>query len=239
MSGEAAKAAAAQRAVETFVRPGLRLGMGTGSTAALVLERVRDLWRQGLLPDLLVVPTSLGTEWACRQAGLPVTTLDDPRVDGELDLTLDGADVIGPDFSLIKGGGGALLTEKIVARASRDLVVVADHTKLQPHLGTGFPLPLEVLPQARALVLRILTGMGARAAVRQGGGKAGPVITDSGHILIDVVFPQPIDPAAMERELDCIPGVIESGLFVGMTRHAVIGYPDGRAEVLDGPQSHR
>ncbi len=239
MSIEEAKKRAAYQAVDTYVKPGVRLGMGTGSTAAYVLERVTALWNAGHLEGLLVVPTSLGTEWACRQASLPVTTLDDPRIQGRLDVTLDGADVIAPQLSLIKGGGGALLTEKIVARASDQFVVVADASKLQPHLGTGFPLPLEVLPQAQALVLRLLREMGAQAHIRQGGGKAGPVITDSGHILIDVVFPAPIDPVAMEKELDSIPGVLESGLFVRLAHAAVVGHPGGRVEVLrfDSPAS--
>jgi ribose 5-phosphate isomerase A len=231
-SQEAAKRAAAYFAVEHYVKPNCRLGMGTGSTAAFVLERVTQLWNEGKLPGLKVVPTSLGTEWAARQAGLPVTTLDDPTIQGELDLTLDGADVIAPDLSLIKGGGGALLTEKIIARASHSLIIVADETKLQPSLGTGFPLPLEVLPQAQALVLRLLRELGAQAEIRQGGGKAGPVITDSGHILIDVTFSQPVNPAEMEWELDKIPGVIESGLFVGLVNEAVIGYADGSVRVL-------
>lgn len=230
---ERVKQAAAWEAVHRFVRPGCRLGMGTGTTAAHVLERVAELWRQGKLEDLLIVPTSLGTEWACRQMGLPVTTLDHPRIQGELDVTIDGADVITPQLSLIKGGGGALLTEKIVARASRLFVVVADESKLKPHLGTDFPLPLEVLPSAQALVLRLLREMGAKAEIRHGCGKAGPVITDSGHILIDVLFPTPIDPAAMERELDAIPGVLESGLFVGMARYAVVGCLNGVVHVLE------
>lgn len=234
MSTEEAKKLAARHAVEAFVRPGIRLGMGTGSTAAYVLEQIARLWHEEKLKGLLVVPTSLGTEWACRQMGLPVTTLDDPRVQGQLDLTLDGADVITPDLDLIKGGGGALLTEKIVARASDTFVVVADASKLHPHLGTSFPLPLEVLPQAQALVLRLLREMGARAEIRQGGGKAGPVITDSGHILVDVIFPAPIDPVGMEKTLDAIPGILETGLFVGLAQRAVIGFPDGKIQILPG-----
>jgi len=228
----ALKQASAEAAVKSSVGPGCRLGLGTGSTAAFAIEKVAGLYNSGKLEGLLVFPTSLSTEWACRRFGLPVTTLNDPKLKGELDVTIDGADEIDPNLNLIKGGGGALLLEKIAARAAKRFVVIADESKLQPHLGTGFPLPLEVALPAVSYVLQRLEKLGGEGRVRMGVKKAGPVITDSGNLLVDVTFEKAIDPLEMESNLLRIPGILETGLFVDFVYEAWIGGLDGNVKLI-------
>ncbi len=219
------KRAAAARAVE-FVRRGMRLGLGTGSTAKHFVELIGEAVRAGL--DIVAVPTSEATYADAKRCGIPLTTLDQCP---ELDLTVDGADEIAPDLSLIKGGGGALLREKIVAAASARMIVIADQSKWVNALGR-FPLPIEVTPFGFGATLRAVER--AIASVQRPGpltlrrGKDGlAFVTDGGHWIIDAALGRIDDPAAMAHALSGVPGVMEHGLFVGLAKLAILGGPDG------------
>jgi ribose 5-phosphate isomerase A len=231
------KKAAGDQAVLDLVKPGMRLGLGTGSTALWAIRKTGELFRAGQLPGLLVVPTSFDTEILCQQEGLAVRTLGDPAIDGRLDLYLDGADEVDPALNCIKGGGAAQLQEKIVCSASRSFVIIADDSKAVPHLGTKFPIPLEIHALARIPVIRACEALGAQAVLRYGRGKAGPVVTDNGHLILDLTFAEPIDCASMARALKLVTGVFEVGLFPGMASAAYLGQPDGTCRVLRSPAS--
>jgi ribose 5-phosphate isomerase A len=225
MDAEAQKRAAAARAVE-FVRPGMRLGLGTGSTARHFIELVGERVRAGL--DIVAVPTSRATQIDAERCGIPLTTLEDVP---ELDLTVDGADEIDPDLNLIKGGGGALLREKIVAGASAHMIVIADQSKCVDALGR-YPLPIEVAPFGVAATLRELQN--AVAAIQRPGsltlrkGRDGHAfVTDGGHWIVDAALGRIDDPAAMAHALCDIPGVMEHGLFIGFAQMAIVAGPDG------------
>jgi ribose 5-phosphate isomerase A len=225
MNLDAQKRAAAARAVE-FVRPGMRLGLGTGSTARPFVELLAERVRAGL--DVIAVPTSEATRSDAERLGVPLTSLDQTP---ELDLTVDGADEIGPDLSLIKGGGGALLREKIVASASARMIVIADETKWVAALGR-FPLPVEVVPFGLAATRRAIEAAAAAA------GCAGPVqlrrgsdghafVTDGGHWILDAAFERISDPKSLADRLDGIAGVVEHGLFIALAQTAVIAGANG------------
>jgi ribose 5-phosphate isomerase A len=223
MDIEAYKREASAGALE-FVRPGMRLGLGSGSTArhfaALLGERVRA----GL--DVIGVPTSEATRAQAEDLGIPLTTLDQTP---ELDLTIDGADEIGPDLALIKGGGGALLREKIVAAASARMVVIADHSKRVATLG-AFPLPIEVVPFGLAATRRAVekaVGAGADAVTLRRGRDGLAFVTDGGHFILDAALRRIADPPSLAARLAAIPGVVEHGLFIGLAHAAVIAGPDG------------
>ena len=232
MDAEAQKRAAAARAVE-FVRPGMRLGLGTGSTARHFVELVGERVRGGL--DIVAVPTSQATKMDAERCGIRLTTLDEMP---ELDLTVDGADEIAPDLSLIKGGGGALLREKIVAAASARMIVIADHTKMVAALGR-FPLPIEVTPfglgATQRAIERAITALQRPARLNLRKGKDGHAfVTDGGHWIIDAAFDRIDDPPAMAHALAGIPGVMEHGLFIGLAKMAIIAGPDG-VKVVERP----
>jgi ribose 5-phosphate isomerase A len=225
MNADAQKRAAAARAVE-FVRPGMRLGLGTGSTAKHFVELIGERVRAGL--NIIAVPTSEATHADAKRFGIPLTTLDETP---ELDLTVDGADEIGPDLSLVKGGGGALLREKIVAAASARMIVIADQSKWVAALGL-FPLPIEVTPFGYSATLRAVEK--AIAAIQRSGpltlrkSKDGHAfVTDGGHWIIDAALGRIDDPKAMAHALSGIPGVMEHGLFIGLAQMVIIGGPDG------------
>ncbi|MGC1465660.1 MAG: ribose-5-phosphate isomerase RpiA [Pseudolabrys sp.] len=222
MTSDAQKRAAAARAVE-FVRPGMRLGLGTGSTARHFVELVGERVRAGL--DIIAVPTSEVTRADAERAGIRLTTLDETPA---LDLTVDGADEIGPDLSLIKGGGGALLREKIVAAASARMIVIADDSKLVETLGR-FPLPVEVAPFGFAATMRAVELASDRAgkAVLRRGKDGHAFVTDGGHWIIDVALGRIDEPKALAQRLAGIPGVMEHGLFIGLAQAAIIAGPDG------------
>ena len=232
MNADAQKRAAAARAVE-FVRTGMRLGLGTGSTAKHFVELVGERVRAGL--EVVAVPTSQATRADAERCGIPLTTLD---ATPELDLTVDGADEIAPDLSLIKGGGGALLREKIVAAASARMSVSADRSKWVPQLGR-FPLPIEVAPFGLGATRRAIEK--AVAAIQQSGpltlrqGQDGHVfVTDGGHWIIDAALGKIDDPAAMAHALSDIPGVMGHGLFIGLARTAILAGADG-VSVVERP----
>ena len=225
MDASVYKRAAAARAIE-FVRPGMRLGLGTGSTAQAFIELLGERVRGGL--KIVTVPTSEVTREQAARLGIPLTTLDDTP---ELDLTIDGADEIAPDLTLIKGGGGALLREKIVASASADMLVIADESKWVPVLGR-FPLPIEILPFGATATRRAVEAAAAAAgcpgpaSLRPGaGGHA--FVTDGGHWLLDAQLWRIADPQDLARRLSAIPGVMEHGLFIGLAGTAILAGPDG------------
>jgi ribose 5-phosphate isomerase A len=225
MNAESQKRAAAARAVE-FVKPGMRLGLGTGSTARHFVELLGERVRGGL--DIVAVPTSQATHDQAEGCGIPLTTLDETPA---LDLTVDGADEIAPDLSLIKGGGGALLREKIVAAASARMIVIADRSKWVDVLGR-FPLPVEVAPFGAAATLRAMArtlaviGRPGPMTLRQGrDGHA--FVTDGGHWIVDAALGRIDDPQAMAHALSGIPGVMEHGLFIGLAQMAIVAGTDG------------
>lgn len=205
-----------------FVEDGMSVGLGTGSTAFWLVERLGERVREEGL-RVRCVPTSRRTEEQARGLGLTLVSLGEA---GELDLAIDGADEIGPGLALIKGGGGALLREKLVASAARRFVVIADASKKVSALGR-FPLPVEVVPFAWELTARRVAAVTKTEAVlrRDGGGEA--YVTDNGNYILDCLCGEIPDPARTERELKALVGVVESGLFVGMADHAVVSTDDG------------
>ena len=218
------------QAVDRFVQDGMRLGLGTGSTAIWAARRVAARVTEGTLRGIRAVVTSLQTELEARELGIPVFTLNDAAMDCTLDLTIDGADEIDPARNMIKGGGGALLQEKIIAYASRRLLIIAEAAKLSARLCSSFPIPLEVVADAVAPVSRRIREMGGEAAVRMAVRKSGPVVTDLGNLLLDVTFRDAFDPRRMEDELKLIPGVLEDGLFTKNTPELLIGHSETNIE---------
>jgi ribose 5-phosphate isomerase A len=225
MTSDAMKRQAAARALD-FVRPGMRLGLGTGSTARHFVELLGERVAAGL--DVIGVPTSDATEADARRAGVPLTTLEEtPR----LDLTVDGADEIGPSLALIKGGGGALLREKIVASTSAHMIVIADESKLVPALG-AFPLPIEIVPFGMAATVMAIghalewLGLPGNLKLRMGAdGHA--FVTDGGHRIIDAALGRIPDPDKLADALVAIPGVVEHGLFLRLAGSAIVAGPSG------------
>ena len=219
------KRQAAARALEQ-VRDGMRLGLGTGSTAKHFVELLGERVRAGL--SVIGVPTSEATRADAVRCGIPLTTLDD--ID-RLDLTVDGADEIDPSLNLIKGGGGALLREKIVAAASDRMIVIADNSKWVEVLGR-FPLPVEVIPFGLAATQRAMgsafaqAGASGHIAVRRGG-DGHVFVTDGGHWIVDAFLGQISDPPRLAALLNAIPGVVEHGLFIGLASSAVLASPQG------------
>ncbi len=222
--------AVAGRAAADLIPDGAIVGLGTGSTVHFTLLRLAERMRADGL-RILGVPTSLETERKARELAIPLTTLDD--VDA-IDMTVDGADEIDPHFDMIKGGGGALLREKVVASITRRQVVVIGPNKLVDKLGTTFALPVEVVPFARGTVQRALKLLGADPVHRMRDGAV--VRTDNGNEVLDARFENGIDDAAsLERAIHAIPGAVECGLFLGLADVLVIGHPDGRVEVRQKP----
>jgi len=225
MDIDAQKRAAAARALE-FVQPGMRLGLGTGSTARHFVDLLAERVRAGLA--VVAVPTSEETRAQAARLGVPLTTLDETPA---LDLTVDGADEIAPDLSLIKGGGGALLREKIAAAASARMVVIADSSKRVEVLGR-FPLPIEVVPFGLAATQRAVETACAAAGApgparlrRDADGHA--FVTDGGHWILDAALGRIPAPELLAERLAAIAGVVEHGLFIGLAQTAVIAGPEG------------
>jgi ribose 5-phosphate isomerase A len=212
------KERAALEAVK-MIRDGAIVGLGTGSTAALAIAELgRRVREDGL--EIIGIPTSYQAAMIARANGIVTRTLDDVS---KIDIAIDGADEVDSKKNLIKGGGGAHTREKVVDGLADLFVVVVDDSKLVKRLGEKFPVPVEVLPFAIGAVMKKLQGMGGNPALRMGVKKDGPVISDQGNMLIDVRFPEIEDPAALERNLNNIPGVVENGLFVGLAHVVLIG----------------
>jgi len=219
MSIEIAKKAAAERAV-SYVKDGMIVGLGTGSTAFYAIEKIGALRLQ-----VQGVPTSAVTEKLAKERGIPLK--EDFT---EIDLTIDGADEVGENGCLIKGGGGALTREKIAAAASKKVVIIVDSSKRVETLG-GFPLPVEVISFGWRWVQKELTKLGCRARLRKKGGEI--FLTDNGNLIIDCHFGAIDDPASLASRINQIPGVVENGLFVGLTRVVICGFEDSRVEVQE------
>lgn len=218
MSGDL-KRAVGRRAAE-LVADGMRLGLGTGSTADCFLDALGERVKQGL--RVRGVPTSERTARRAESLGIALATLEEcPR----LDLAVDGADEVDPTGNLIKGLGGALFREKRVARAAAELVVIVDEAKMVERLGVACPVPVEVRPDSAEAVLAALRGLGAEPALRPA--TEGPYVTDNGNWIADARFPGVGDPAGLEREINAIPGVLDNGLFVGLTGRVLVGGPSG------------
>ena len=229
---EALKRDAACAAVDRFVESGMTVGLGTGTTAAFVVARIGELLAGGTLREVRGIPTSERTAALAREVGIPLATLSEARPT----LTIDGADEIGPDLAVIKGRGGALLREKIVAAASeRGLVIVADASKPVTVLGEG-PLPVEVEPFGWETTLEALAALGCEPVLRAGPGDAQhPFITDGSHYTADCLFSEIPDPASLETEVKLIPGALECGLFVGLA-HAAFVAREGGVEITEAGQ---
>lgn len=221
------KRQAAERAVEA-IRSGMVVGLGTGSTAVFVVRRLGALLAAGQLQRVVGIPTSEATAREAERCGVPLGSLDDYP---SLDVAIDGADEIDPHLNLIKGLGGALLREKIVAAAARRLIIVADESKRVSQLGARAPVPVEVIPFARRPVADYLASLGARVVARQRDGR--PFITDEGNVILDCHFAGLADPPAMARLIRAQPGVVEHGLFLGMATEAVVAGAQG-VVVLEG-----
>ena len=197
------KVLAATTAVDTLIKEGkifsgMKIGLGTGSTAMPAVKRLAERIADGTLKDVKAVVTSFQTQLACEGFGIPVYTLNDKCIGGHLDLSIDGADEIDQKNNLIKGGGAAHLREKLVEYNSSFLAIVADSSKDVQSLGTKFPLPVEVISDARVPVIKELEKLGASCVLREGVKKAGPVITDNGNMILDCTWKAPVDPAEGE-----------------------------------------
>lgn len=230
MDSEEVKRLLGSQAVDTLVESGMKLGLGTGSTAVHAVYRLGELLRKGSLQKIVAVPTSFQTMVACQAAGISLSTLNDPAVDGRLDLTVDGADEVDPNWKLIKGGGAAMLIEKIVAHASERYCIIVQSSKLSPRLGEKAPVPVEIVPEALLTVSRRLEALGGEVQLRMAVRKAGPIISDHGNLVLDVSFPESFDPQILERRIMGIPGVTANGIFTRPVNDLFVGYPDGRVE---------
>ncbi|MBO4404259.1 MAG: ribose-5-phosphate isomerase RpiA [Treponema sp.] len=218
LSKDEQKVLAARHAVDTLIKngkifSGMKIGLGTGSTALPAVKRLAEKIQDGTLKDIKAVSTSFQTTLACEELGIPVYTLNDKAINGSLDLAIDGADEIGPDNTLIKGGGAALLREKIIAYSAKEFAIVADESKDVKDHGTKFPLPVEIISEARVPVIQALEKLGASCVLREGVKKAGPVITDNGNMIIDCTWKSPVDPFDLEDRINRITGVVECGFF--------------------------
>jgi ribose 5-phosphate isomerase A len=218
---ERQKQEAAARAVE-FVESGMVVGLGGGSTAAFAVHLIAELLRQGKLRDVVGIPCSNGVGQTARQLGIPLTTLDDRP---EIDLTIDGADEVDPDLNLIKGGGGCLFYEKIVAQASRREIIIVDSSKPSPRLGTRWALPVEVIPFGLGSQRRFLEALGAQLSLRQTS-DGRPFTTDEGNLILDSAFGPIADPFALARQLDARTGIVAHGLFLGLATDLLVAGDD-------------
>lgn len=216
------KQQAAERAVE-FVESGMVVGLGHGSTAVFAVRRIAQLLHDGQLQDILGVPCSRQVEEEARQVGVPLTTLEEHPV---IDLTIDGADEVDPNLNLIKGGGGALLREKIVAQASRREIIVVDESKLSPALGTHWPVPVEVAPFGWRSQAAYLESLGARPVLRQSSDGT-PFKTDQGNLILDCHFGPIQDPAQLAARMGERAGIVEHGLFLGLATEVIVAGDQG------------
>ncbi|WP_046954176.1 ribose 5-phosphate isomerase A [Bacillus cereus] len=207
-----------------LVKDGMKVGLGTGSTVYWTIQKLGERVKEGL--SFQAVPTSKETEVLAKQLNISLISLNDIQ---SLDLTIDGADEIDANLQLIKGGGGALLREKIVATSSKELIIIADESKLVTHLGT-FPLPIEIIPFSWKQTERKIQSLGCQTTLRLKNNET--FITDNNNMIIDCIFPHNItNPTNLHTQLKMITGVVETGLFVNMTSKAIIGTKNGIKEL--------
>ncbi len=209
-----------------YIQPGMTVGLGTGSTAYFFVEKLGQMVREGL--DIKGIPTSKRTENQAHGWGISLLPIDEVQA---IDVVVDGADEFDPSFNLIKGGGGALYREKMVASLAEEMIVVAGADKAVEKLGK-FPLPVEVVPFGHGLTLRRLVAMGLNPRLRQQeDGK--PYLTDNANYLLDCYVEVIDHPEALHQRLKSLTGVVETGLFTGMASQVIVGYPNGHVEVLE------
>lgn len=232
ISKDEQKILAANTAVDTMITEGkifsgMKIGLGTGSTAMPAVRRIAERINDGTLKDIKAVATSFQTTLECEKLGIPVYSMNDKIIGGKLDLAIDGADEATPEGSLIKGGGAALLREKIIAYNSKVFVIVADESKAVTDHGTKFPLPVEIIGEARIPVTNELNALGAECVIREGVKKCGPVITDNGNMILDCTWKTPVDAFEMEEKINRIVGVVENGFFTKLKPVVFVAHSDG------------
>ena len=216
------KQAAGERAVD-FVESGMVIGLGTGTTTVFAIRRIGALVASGELQNVLGIPTSVASKALAEEVGIPLTTLAEHPV---IDLTIDGADEVDPDFNVIKGAGGALLHEKVVAQASLREVIVVDGAKLSDQLGSQHALPVEIVQFAWRTEEEYLADMGATVDVRRGADND-VYVTEEGNWILDCTFPPIADPARLSAQLSRRAGIVEHGLFLGLTTDLVVANAEG------------
>ena len=228
---ELGKKNAAFKAVEDNVKQNMILGIGSGSTVVYAVKAIAEINKNKEL-NLKCIPTSFQSHQLIVENGLTLVTLDQYP---EIDLDIDGADEIDKSLNLIKGGGGCLVQEKIIASSSKRLVIIADYTKKSEVLGENWRngVPIEVIPLAYVPIMKRLEKLGGKPVLRMAQAKAGPVVSDNGNFIIDVDFGKIENPSELNIKLLQIPGVVDSGFFLGMTSKAYIGLNDGKVEILE------
>ena len=229
------KVLVANTAIDTLIEKGkifsgMKIGLGTGSTAMPAVKRLAEHIQSGKIKDIKAVVTSFQTQNACQDYGIPVYSMNDKIIGGQLDLSIDGADEVTPDCFCIKGGGAAHVREKLVEYNSKIFVVVADSSKAVETIGTKFPVPVEIIGEARIPVTNALNALGAKCLLREGVRKCGPVITDNGNQILDCTWDKPIDVALMEDKINSIVGVVENGLFSKNKPIVFVAKDDGTVE---------
>lgn len=213
----------AGQAVVDFIESGMVLGLGTGSTTSYALEEIGRRIKSGKLRDIVGIPSSIQTEKIARGLGISLTTFDEFQ---EIDLTIDGADEVDPELNLIKGGGGALLREKILAQASKRNIIIVDESKLSPRLGTHWPVPIEVIPFAWKLVEKFLTSLGGEARLRIND-DGNPYTTDQDNFILDTKFGPISDLEGLASNLSNKAGIVEYGLFLGTASEVIVAGANG------------
>ena len=215
------------------IEDGMIVGLGSGSTAALMIKSLAEEIQSGKLKNIIGVPTSFQSEVLALELKIPLIDLASVS---QIDLAIDGADEVDPDFQLIKGGGACHVREKLVASKANKLLIVVDETKLVQNLNLVFPLPIEVLPTAWKQVKDIVSEMNGVSNLRMATKKAGPVVTDQGNLILDVLFSDGIKyPKDLEMCINNIPGVLENGLFVDLTDKVLVGRIENNVPVLFSP----
>ncbi|NLC92611.1 MAG: ribose-5-phosphate isomerase RpiA [Treponema sp.] len=236
MTKDEQKVLVAETAVDTLVESGkifsgMKIGLGTGSTAMPAVRRIAYHLQKGTISEIKAVVTSFQTANECQELGIPVFTLNDKVIGGNLDLAIDGADEVDVDCNCIKGGGAAHLREKMVEYNSKVFVVIGDESKAVENIGTKFRVPVEIIGDARVPVIKALNLLGADCILREGVRKAGPVITDNGNQILDCLWKSPINVPQMEDKINSIVGGVENGLFTKNKPIVFIAKSDGTVDI--------